>query len=147
MCFRPLACATLAFILSLIPAVSSAQPPAAGQPHSGSARTAAWTVAAIGGGFGIGLLVGLSAFDDASDSDRKVWTTAIVGAAAGGALAYLLGRSRHKSAPSRTASTATGSRTARRIAPPLEDRELRALAASVSLPGRSVGEQGRGGAS
>jgi hypothetical protein len=38
------------------------------------------------------MMLGLSAFDDAIDSDRKVWTSAAVGAAAGGLLGNLIGR-------------------------------------------------------
>jgi hypothetical protein len=38
----------------------------------------------IAAGFGIGLLAGFSAFDEAINSDQKIWTTAILSAAAGG---------------------------------------------------------------
>jgi hypothetical protein len=55
-----------------------------------------WTLAGIGAGFGAGLWAGLSAFDDSTNSDRKVWTTALVGAAAGGILGYLVDRHRAK---------------------------------------------------
>jgi hypothetical protein len=50
------------------------------------------TIAGAGGGFAAGVFVGLSAFDDAVNSDRKVWTTAIVGAAAGGVGGFFIGR-------------------------------------------------------
>ena len=56
----------------------------------GSKRTL-WTIVGIGAGFGAGLLIGLGAFDDAIDSDRKVWTTALVAAVAGGLAGNLLG--------------------------------------------------------
>jgi len=56
--------------------------------------TVIWTVAGAGGGFGVGLWVGLTKYDDAINSDRKVWTSAIVGAAIGAVGAYLIGRSR-----------------------------------------------------
>jgi hypothetical protein len=39
------------------------------------------------------LFIGLNAFDDSVNSDRKVWTSAIVGAAAGGVAGGLLSRS------------------------------------------------------
>lgn len=64
----------------------------------GAPRRILWTVAGAGGGFGIGLFVGLNKFDDAINSERKVWTSAIVGAAAGGAIAWWLTRPRSASA-------------------------------------------------
>jgi hypothetical protein len=80
---------------------------ARGQTSSASStRTSvAWTIGGAAGGFGIGLWAGLTAFDDAIDSDRKVWTSAIVGAAAGAVGGYLIGRTlgdRHRSNPSRS---------------------------------------------
>jgi hypothetical protein len=45
-----------------------------------------------GGGFVIGLIAGLAVFDDATNSDRKVWTTALLSAAGGAVGAYFLGR-------------------------------------------------------
>ena len=65
--------------------------PAKTASASGSKRVL-WTVVGIGAGFGAGLLIGLNAFDDAIDSDRKVWTSALVGAAAGGLAGNLLGK-------------------------------------------------------
>ena len=53
-----------------------------------------WTVSGGGVGFGVGLWAGLTAFDDAVNSDRKVWTSAIVGAGAGAVAGYLIGRAR-----------------------------------------------------
>jgi len=58
--------------------------------------------------------VGLTVFDDATNSDRKVWTTAMLSAAAGGILVYLISRDR---------SPATA-RYSRRIEP-LDHRNLR----------------------
>ena len=52
-----------------------------------------WTVSGAGAGFGVGLWAGLSAFVDAVNSDRKVWTSAIVGAGVGAVAGYLIGRS------------------------------------------------------
>jgi hypothetical protein len=54
-------------------------------------RTAAVAVGA-GGGFGLGLYLGLHFFDDAINSDRKVWTTAIIGAVAGGIIGHFISR-------------------------------------------------------
>jgi hypothetical protein len=50
------------------------------------------TITGTGGGFAGGVLLGIALFDDAVNSDRKVWTTAIVGAAAGGVGGYFIGR-------------------------------------------------------
>jgi hypothetical protein len=64
-------------------------------PSENSARgIAMWTIAGAGGGFGVGLWAGLTKFDDAINSDRKVWTSAVVGAAVGAMGGYLIGRSR-----------------------------------------------------
>src|SRR5262245_12839564 len=76
------------FILSLTPAIAQAQPASA----SRSSHRVAWTMVGAGAGFGLGLYVGLNAFDDAVNSDRKLWTTALVSAAAGGTIAWLLAR-------------------------------------------------------
>jgi hypothetical protein len=67
---------------------SSASPARA----SSSTKRVVWTLVGIGAGFGAGVFLGLHAFDDSINSDRKVWTTAIVGAAAGGLAAGLLSR-------------------------------------------------------
>ena len=91
-----------------------------------NSRTVLWTVVGAGAGFGLGLFLGLNAFDDAINSDRKVWTSAIVGAAAGGTVGYLVGRSQRRAPGPVTSATLT-------------DREVRALARSVRLPGLRVG--------
>jgi hypothetical protein len=69
--------------------------------------TVTWTIGGAGAGFGVGLWAGLSAFDDAINSERKVWTTAVVGAAAGAVSGYLIGRARARnSGPSALRSDA-----------------------------------------
>jgi len=50
------------------------------------------TLAGGGGGFAVGLFAGLAAFDDATNSDRKVWTTAILAGVGGALWGYFLGR-------------------------------------------------------
>jgi hypothetical protein len=58
-------------VVSLIVALSSV-PPANAQ----SRCQLTWTLSGAGAGFGIGVWTGLSAFDDAVSSDRKVWIEA-----------------------------------------------------------------------
>jgi hypothetical protein len=66
-----------------------------------------WTSVGAGAGFGLGVWIGLTKFDDAIDSDRKVWTTALVSAAAGGILGFLVDRHQARSGnPSRLPSAA-----------------------------------------
>jgi len=66
-----------------------------------------WTIVGAGAGFGLGVWAGLTKFDDAIDSDRKVWTTAIVSAAAGGVLGFLIDRHRaRRPAPAAAPPTA-----------------------------------------
>jgi len=48
------------------------------------------------GGFAVGLFAGLAAFDDATNSDRKVWTTAILAGVGGAVGGYFLGRALDK---------------------------------------------------
>jgi hypothetical protein len=95
------------------------------EARSRAGKAGLWTAVGAGAGFGVGMFVGLTAFDDAINSDRKVWTAAVAGAAAGGALGYFLGRGRMKggASPTRTPS-------------PLTDRDVAALARTVALRGR-----------
>jgi membrane associated rhomboid family serine protease len=55
-----------------------------------------FTIAGAGGGFTVGLFTGLAKFDDAINSDRKVWTAAIAGGAGGAVGGYFLGRALDK---------------------------------------------------
>ncbi len=61
-------------------------------PKPSSTTRVVWTLVGIGAGFGAGMFLGLNAFDDSVNSDRKVWTSALVGAAAGGLAGNLLSR-------------------------------------------------------
>ena len=76
-------------ILMLVCAPAHAQ-----SPSGGSGGLVVWTAVGAGAGFGAGLWAGLIAFDDAVNSERKVWTSAVVGAAVGGMTGYLIGRAR-----------------------------------------------------
>jgi len=71
--------------------------PASGESHK--YRTIL-TLAGGGGGFAVGLFAGLAAFDDATNSDRKVWTTAILAGVGGAVGGYFLGRALDKRANS-----------------------------------------------
>jgi hypothetical protein len=77
-------------LLLLCSSASDARAQAQGDRRVGA--TVTWTVVGAGAGFGIGLWAGLTAFDDAINSDRKVWTSALVGAAIGGVGGYLISR-------------------------------------------------------
>jgi hypothetical protein len=100
--------------------------PTYAKPRS-SGRTALWTIVGAGAGFGLGLFLGLNAFDDAVNSDRKVWTSAIAGAAAGGTLGYLVGRAQRGASTPATKAT-------------LSEREVRSLAQSVRLRALRAGQ-------
>jgi hypothetical protein len=67
-------------------------------PQSGESHNyrTLFTLAGGGGGFTVGLVAGLAAFDDATNSDRKVWTTAALSAVGGAVGGYFLGRALDK---------------------------------------------------
>lgn len=92
---RALSLGLIGLLLSHAPAWADTgvrpSPPA---PRASSTTTrVAWTLVGIGAGFAAGLFIGLNAFDDSVNSDRKVWTSAIVGAAAGGLAGGLISHS------------------------------------------------------
>jgi hypothetical protein len=62
------------------------------RPRRGRGRVVGAIVGAAGG-FALGLFGGLTWFDDAVDSERKIWGTALGVAAAGGVAGYFVGRS------------------------------------------------------
>ena len=82
-------------LLSLFAANSGFGQQPARKTESGKFR-AILTIGGAGGGFALGVVGGLAAFDDAVNSDRKVWTTAILAGIAGGVGGYFLGRSLDK---------------------------------------------------
>jgi hypothetical protein len=57
-----------------------------------SRHTAAWIAGMSAAGVGAGLLIGLRAFDDATNANRKVGAAAGIGAGAGAAAGYGLSR-------------------------------------------------------
>jgi len=75
-----------------VSADTGGRPPAPQTKTSSNTKRLAWTLVGIGAGFGAGVFIGLNRFDDSINSDRKVWTSAIVGAAAGGLAGGLLSR-------------------------------------------------------
>jgi len=66
---------------------------------SSTTKRVIWTAIGAGAGFAAGVFIGLNKFDDALYSDRKVWTAAIVGAAAGGVAGALLSRNVGRDTP------------------------------------------------
>ena len=84
----------IAIVIAVLMLSASARAQSA--PTAQESHTAAWTAVGAGAGFAVGLVGGLRAFDGAVNSDRKVWTTAIVSAAAGGVIAYLIARPRNQ---------------------------------------------------
>ena len=88
----------LTIIASLVLLTSTstlAQQPAPKRQESHKYRTIL-TLAGGGGAFALGVFVGLNAFDDAVNSDRKLWTTAALSAAGGAVGGYFLGRALDK---------------------------------------------------
>lgn len=78
-----------------MPAAAHAQ----SQSSTVSGRRVTWTLIGGGIGFGGGVLLGVTKFDDAINSERKVWTTALVSAAGGAVLGNLLSRPRRPGPP------------------------------------------------
>jgi hypothetical protein len=81
----------VAALVLLTASESFAQQPAALPTPSHKYRTIL-TPAGATAGFAAGLFIGLSKFDDAANSERKVTTTALIGATGGGVGGYFLGR-------------------------------------------------------
>lgn len=120
--------AVVAFAVVL--AALGAPSPAHAQP-SGRGSSALWATVGAGAGFGIGVWAGLTAFDEAINSDRKVWTSAIAGAAIGGTLGYLLGRPRRSASPMVLRSPPRPGRSRTAVAIALDERDVARLAASA----------------
>jgi hypothetical protein len=92
--FRVACAVTLVTLMAAAPvAADSARTESASTARTGSSgKRVLWTVVGAAAGFGAGVFLGLAKFDDAIDSDRKVWTTALLTAAAGGIAGNLLSR-------------------------------------------------------
>jgi hypothetical protein len=78
-------------ILALLATTSGFAQQSIQKSESGKFRTI-FTIGGAGGGFVLGLGGGLAAFDDAINSNRKVWMTAILAGVGGGIGGYFLGR-------------------------------------------------------
>ena len=76
------------------------------------------TIAGGGGGFAVGTFVGLAAFDDATNSDGKVWTTAALSGVGGAVAGYFIGRALDKR-PKKTTVTQMREELERRFRPGL----------------------------
>ncbi len=83
----------LVAVLTVLPVTAGADSDQAGAPDRGGKGRVLGTVIGAAAGFGVGLVAGLTWFDDAINSDRKVWTTALGFAGAGGVAGYFIGRS------------------------------------------------------
>jgi hypothetical protein len=86
--------------------VASAPTPASAAQSQPKSRRAMWTAVGAGAGFGVGLWAGLRWLDGATYAERKILTTATIGAAAGGLVGNLLARPR-KSSPTGSGTTLT----------------------------------------
>ncbi len=95
---------------------TAGRPSATRTKSSSSTKRVVWTLVGIGAGFGAGVFIGLHAFDDAINSDRKVWMSAIAGAAAGGLAGGLLSRNVGR-VPAVAAWGSSGPRVDQGIAP------------------------------
>jgi hypothetical protein len=113
----------------LLVAALTAAPVAADEPQTqddnpgGSSKARViGTIAGAAGGFALGLFTGLAVFDDAVNSDRKVWTTAATFAAAGGVGGYFIGRAVGNRASERGQPSALAARGERTQSGPVELR-------------------------
>lgn len=99
---------------------------AAAGPSAPRSHRAIWTAVGAGAGFGLGVLAGLHWFDDALFAERKIWTTAMISAAAGGVAGNLLSRPRASapSGPRTTPPVPVGTRRTTVVVPVLGPRTV-----------------------
>jgi hypothetical protein len=81
----------IALLFLTLQVASFGEPPSAKPKESWEYRTI-FTSLGTGGGLTLGLFAGIALFDDAIDSNRKVWTLATISTIGGGVGGYLLGR-------------------------------------------------------
>jgi hypothetical protein len=87
-------------LMALLLATPVAAEPTRDAPKTSSTtKRVIWTAIGAGAGFAAGVFLGLNKFDDAVYADRKIWTTAIIGAAAGGVAGALLSRNVGRETP------------------------------------------------
>jgi hypothetical protein len=133
---------TLAALL-VIPAPALAQTrsnaPAPAAPRAASAaKRTAWTLIGAGVGFGAGMLLGLRKFDDARYAERKIMTTALIGAAAGGLAGNLLSKDAQPSFVPKTQPMRTEGIVLPRLAPG-SDASLQPRVAAANPQAFSMG--------
>jgi len=87
-----LAALSLAIVPEAVYAQSAHAAPAAPVRRASTGKRIMWTVIGTAAGFGIGAVIGFRKFDDATYSDRKITTAAILGAVAGGIVGATLSR-------------------------------------------------------
>ena len=100
----------LALLLVLFCTTSTAYAQQARPSAAWSRGRVLGTVIGAAAGFGAGLLIGLAAYDDAVNSERKIWTLTAVTTAAGAGAGYAIGAGltrRAKSSPAAADRLAT----------------------------------------
>jgi len=90
---------SLILIALLLATPVAAEPTRDAPKASSTTKRVIWTAIGAGAGFAAGVFIGLNKFDDAVYADRKIWTTAIIGAAAGGVAGALLSRNVGRETP------------------------------------------------
>jgi len=117
-------------VLLLIVTLFSAIPAHAQQTAPSHKYRTILTIAGGGGGFVAGMFVGFAKYDDAINSDRKIWTTSLVGAGAGAIGGYFIGRALDK----RVKPTATPATPAKKFAvAPILSRESKGFQLSATF--------------
>ena len=113
----------LTLVLSMLPgsvAYADSRDPAQSKPSF----KPIWTCVGVGTGFGLGMLAGFYVLDDAIYAERKIWTTAVVSAGAGGIIGFLVDRERQRPSP-QPSVLARPQRFDASSAPPLGTGEFR----------------------
>jgi hypothetical protein len=140
----------LALLLVLCCTTSTAYAQQARPSSAGTKGRVLGTVVGAAAGIGAGLLIGLAAYDDAVNSERKIWTLTAVTTAAGAVAGYAIGARvtrRAMSLPTAAdrltashAMIATGVRLRR--SPTAPAPAFRTLFAPSSCPSSPAGDSG-----